>query len=90
MKQYRVSVEEAHEILKQDIKNCWKDINEEYVNNHDVPKSVLDCITNVARVSEAVYENLQDRFTNGDSLKHYVVQLLLYHITKAEANDVDL
>lgn len=78
MKQFGVSEEEAYKILSNDVRNCWKDINEECLNNpHDVPKSVLDIAVNFARVSEVVYENLLDRFTNGESLKHYVDQLLL-------------
>ncbi|XP_054778344.1 probable terpene synthase 2 [Prosopis cineraria] len=78
MKQFGVSEEEAHKMLNDDIKNCWKDINEECLNNpHNVPKSVLDCVVNLARAAEVFYENKQDRFTNGESLKHYVVQLLL-------------
>ncbi|KAI9083081.1 hypothetical protein K1719_034985 [Acacia pycnantha] len=82
MKQYGVSVEEAYQIIIDDIKTCWKDINEECLNNpHDVPKPVLECVVNMARVSEVVYENVQDRFTNGDSLRHYIIQLLLDPIT---------
>ncbi|XP_028795959.1 probable sesquiterpene synthase [Neltuma alba] len=53
-----------------------EDINEEHLNNpYDIPKSLLDYVVNWARVSEVVYENLQDRFTNGESLKHYIVVL---------------
>ncbi|KAI9083065.1 hypothetical protein K1719_034969 [Acacia pycnantha] len=82
MKQYGVSEEDAYKIISDDVKNCWKDINEECLNNpYNIPKSVLECVVNMARDSEVVYENLQDRFTNGDSLKHYIVQLLLNPIT---------
>ncbi|KAI9083037.1 hypothetical protein K1719_034941 [Acacia pycnantha] len=82
MKQYGVSVEEAYQIINDDVKNYWKDMNEECLNNpYNVPNSVLDCVLNMARVCEVVYENLQDRFTNGDDLKHYIVQLLLDPIT---------
>ncbi|XP_054778346.1 probable terpene synthase 2 [Prosopis cineraria] len=78
MNQFGASEEEAYKMLNDDIKNCWKDINEQCLNNpHNVPKSVLDCVINLARTSEVVYENQQDRFTDGESLKHYVVQLLL-------------
>ncbi|XP_028807766.1 alpha-copaene synthase-like [Neltuma alba] len=78
MKQYGISEEEAYKILDEDIKNYWKDINEECLNNpHDVPKSALGFVLNFAQGIEVVYENQEDRFTNGKSLKHYVVQLLL-------------
>ncbi|XP_028807715.1 probable terpene synthase 2 [Neltuma alba] len=78
MKQYRISEEEAYKILDKDIKNYWKDINEECLNNpHGVPKFVLGFVLNFAQGIEVVYENQEDRFTNGKSLKHYVVQLLL-------------
>ncbi|XP_028807701.1 probable terpene synthase 2 [Neltuma alba] len=78
MKQYGISEEEAYKILDEDIKNYWKDINEECLNNpHGVPKSVLGFVLNFAQGIEVVYENQEDRFTNGKSLKQYVVQLLL-------------
>ncbi|XP_054778345.1 probable terpene synthase 2 [Prosopis cineraria] len=65
MKQFGVSEEEAHKMLNDDIKNCWKDINEECLNNpQNVLKSVLDCVVNLARAAEVFYENKQDRFTN--------------------------
>ncbi|KAI9083068.1 hypothetical protein K1719_034972 [Acacia pycnantha] len=82
MKQFGVSEEEAHQIIKDDIKNCWKDVNEECLNNpHDVPRSVLDCVVNLARVFEVVYENRQNGFNTNDSFKHHIVQLLLDPIT---------
>ncbi|KAI9083053.1 hypothetical protein K1719_034957 [Acacia pycnantha] len=82
MKQFGVSEEEAHQIIKDDIKNCWKDVNEECLNNpHNVPRSVLDCVVNLARVFEVVYENRQNGFNTNDSFKHHIVQLLLDPIT---------
>ncbi|KAF7833900.1 putative terpene synthase 2 [Senna tora] len=79
MKQYRMSEEEAYKTLQNDILNCWKDINEEcLLNSNLVPKAVLDCILNAGRVSEFVYANFQDRFTNGDLLKRHLLPLLLH------------
>ncbi|CAL5200777.1 unnamed protein product [Lathyrus oleraceus] len=81
MKQYEVSQEEAYKIIHKDIEDFWMDINEECLMLRSIPRSVLDCIVNVARVTEFTYENYEDKYTNGELLKDYVVQLLIDPIT---------
>ncbi|KAI5412144.1 probable terpene synthase 2 isoform X1 [Lathyrus oleraceus] len=81
MKQYEVSQEEAYKIIHKDIEDFWMDINEECLMLRSIPRSVLDCILNVARVTEFTYENYEDKYTNGELLKDYVVQLLIDPIT---------
>lgn len=81
VKQYEVSQEEAYKIIHKDIEDFWMDINEECLKLESIPRSVLDCILNVARVTEFTYENYEDKYTNGELLKDYVVQLLIDPIT---------
>ena len=53
-------------------------INEECLKlEHMIPRAMLEIIVNVARVSELFYENFEDRFTNGELLKDYVVAQLV-------------
>ncbi|RDX72151.1 putative terpene synthase 2, partial [Mucuna pruriens] len=77
MKQYYVSQAEAYNLIHKDIEDYWKVINEEYIRSNDIPKSVLDCVVNYARMAEITYGNHQDKFTNGELLKDLVSSLLM-------------
>ncbi|XLU62421.1 hypothetical protein S245_021630, partial [Arachis hypogaea] len=85
MKQYDVSEEDAYKLIQNEIKGYWKDINEACLNNlDDIPKHVLDLILGLARAVEFTYSNLdhamgnfEDKFSNGQLSKDYVVALLL-------------
>ncbi|KAK7324634.1 hypothetical protein VNO77_28356 [Canavalia gladiata] len=77
MKQYKISKEEAYDLIHREVEDCWKIINEEYLNPNDIPKSVLDCVVNVARMCEFSYENHQDKFTNAELQKDCVSSLLV-------------
>ncbi|QHN95851.1 hypothetical protein HN51_043784 [Arachis hypogaea] len=77
MEQYDISQEQAYEVINKEISNCWKDVNEAYLNSHDIPKHVLDSIVNLARISEFMYENFEDKYTNNELLKNYVATLFL-------------
>ncbi|XP_020239096.1 probable terpene synthase 2 [Cajanus cajan] len=76
MKQYDISYREAYNFIRKDVEEYWKVINEECLRSNDIPKSVLDCVVNYARISEVCYGNHQDNYTNG-GLKDYVSSLLL-------------
>nr|KYP35890.1 (+)-delta-cadinene synthase isozyme C2 [Cajanus cajan] len=84
MNQYGISEIEAYKLIRKDIEDYWKVINEEYLNSYNIPKSVLDCVANFARMSEFSYENRQDKFTNGELLKDDVSSLLLNPICLEE------
>ncbi|KAL2331533.1 hypothetical protein Fmac_019114 [Flemingia macrophylla] len=77
MKQYDISQEEAYKFIRKDIEDLWKVINEECLKLECIPKPVLDCILNVARITELTYENFEDKYTNGELLKDYIVALLV-------------
>nr|KYP35453.1 (+)-delta-cadinene synthase isozyme A [Cajanus cajan] len=77
MKQYNISQKETYKFIKKDIEDFWKVINEECLKSKCIPKPVLDCILNVARITELTYENFKDKYTNGKLLKDYIVALLV-------------
>ncbi|MED6217860.1 hypothetical protein PIB30_021501 [Stylosanthes scabra] len=61
MKQYGFSEKEAYEFIKKDINHYWKD-NKEYLELIEyIPRQVLDCILNLARISFALPFSLDDR-----------------------------
>ncbi|MED6123450.1 hypothetical protein PIB30_049299 [Stylosanthes scabra] len=78
MKQYGFSQEEAYEFINKEINNSWKVMNEEYLKLvEDIPRPVLDCIVNLARICEFLYANCEDKVTNCALLKDHIVALLL-------------
>ena len=77
MKQYNISQTEAYKLLHKDVEDYWKVINEECLELNDIPKSVLDCTVNLARICETMYENHQDRYTNGELLKDLISSLFV-------------
>ncbi|XP_050218837.1 (-)-germacrene D synthase-like [Mercurialis annua] len=77
MKQYGATEDEAVGELRKQIKNAWKDINEECMYPTSVPMPVLTRILNLARVINVVYK-YEDGYTNaGVVLKDFVSSLLL-------------
>ncbi|MED6140338.1 hypothetical protein PIB30_092218 [Stylosanthes scabra] len=78
MKQYGLSQEEAYEFINKDINYYWKNINEEYLKLiKDMPEALLDLFVNLARISEFMYANFEDRYTNCQLLKDHIMALLL-------------
>ncbi|MED6167492.1 hypothetical protein PIB30_003463 [Stylosanthes scabra] len=77
MKQYNISQEKAYKLIHDEIEDLWKDINEECLVTKNIPKPVLDCVLNLARIIEFTYANFEDKYTHGELLKDYVVALLL-------------
>ncbi|CAJ1956842.1 unnamed protein product [Sphenostylis stenocarpa] len=77
MKQHGISEAEAYYFIHNDVKDCWKVINEEFIQSNDISKSVLEFAVNLARMSEVSYENHQDKYTHGELLKDCISSLLL-------------
>ncbi|RYQ97075.1 hypothetical protein Ahy_B08g093069 [Arachis hypogaea] len=85
MKQYGFSEEEAHEFIKKDINNYWKDMNEEYLKLIEyIPRPVLDCIVNMARICEFLYANFGDKITDCALCKDHIAPLLLDPVFKQQ------
>ncbi|XP_016169327.1 probable terpene synthase 2 [Arachis ipaensis] len=77
MKQYDLSQEEANKLILKEIRDYWKDINEECLKSNNIPRPVLDSVLNFARITEFTYSNFEDKYTNIELLREYVVALLL-------------
>ncbi|XP_027342115.1 probable terpene synthase 2 [Abrus precatorius] len=73
MKQYEISQEEASKLIRKDIEDLWKVINEECLESNHIPRPVLECILNLGRVTEFTYDNFMDKYTNAELLKVHVV-----------------
>ncbi|XP_048328094.2 (-)-germacrene D synthase-like isoform X1 [Ziziphus jujuba] len=76
MEQHGVEEEEAHKMLHQEIENAWKDINQEFMKPTAVATPVLDCVLNIARVSDVIYED-GDGYTNSHLIKDTITLLLV-------------
>ncbi|KDP24705.1 hypothetical protein JCGZ_25441 [Jatropha curcas] len=75
-KEYGVTEEVAVEEILEICVNAWKDINEECMRPNSTPRPILECLVNMARVSEVVYR-FDDGYTNPLSLKDKVISLFL-------------
>ncbi|KAJ1378239.1 Terpenoid cyclases/protein prenyltransferase alpha-alpha toroid [Sesbania bispinosa] len=77
MKQYNISQHEAYNLIHKDVEDCWKVINEECLKPNDIPKFVINCVLNLARTGEFMYEDQEDRYTNGEPLKDCISSLIM-------------
>ncbi|KAJ1384009.1 Terpenoid cyclases/protein prenyltransferase alpha-alpha toroid [Sesbania bispinosa] len=77
IKQYNISQQEAYNLIQKDVEDCWKVINEECLKPNDIPKFVHDCVINFARICEFLYEDQEDKYTNGELLKDCISSLLI-------------
>ncbi|EOY12644.1 Delta-cadinene synthase isozyme A [Theobroma cacao] len=77
MKQYEVPEQEAYKEFDKQIKNAWKDINEEFFMPTVVPEQALDRILNLTRVLDLFYKD-EDAYTNvGEAAKTSITSLLI-------------
>ncbi|XP_065858473.1 probable terpene synthase 8 [Euphorbia lathyris] len=76
MNEYGVTKEEATEEIKKMIRNIWKEINEGYMEESRVSRSIVEYFLNFARMSNFVYR-IRDAYTYSTNLKDYVLKLFL-------------
>ncbi|XWS11148.1 hypothetical protein CRYUN_Cryun38cG0058700 [Craigia yunnanensis] len=77
MKQYGVSEQVAYKEFDKQIKNAWKDINEEFLKPTAVPEEALDRILNLTRVMDLLYKD-EDAYTLvGEASKTSITSLLI-------------
>ncbi|KDP24703.1 hypothetical protein JCGZ_25439 [Jatropha curcas] len=75
-KEYGVTEEMAVEEILEFCRNAWKDINEECMRQSSTPRPILECLVNIARITEVAY-TFDDGYTNPSSLKDKVISLFL-------------
>ncbi|CAL2266064.1 unnamed protein product [Prunus armeniaca] len=77
MKQYGVPEQEVLDIFNKQVKDLWKDINEEFLRPTDVPMPVLMRVLNLTRVVDLLYEG-EDGYTHvGKVMKDSVASLFI-------------
>ncbi|KAL5848158.1 hypothetical protein ACOSQ4_006171 [Xanthoceras sorbifolium] len=78
MKHYGASQEETYEEFNKQVKNSWKDVNEECLKlgNH-LPRPLLMCILNFTRTTHLIYDG-DDNFTRvGKQMQAHIASLLV-------------
>ncbi|XVF70505.1 hypothetical protein PTKIN_Ptkin11bG0167200 [Pterospermum kingtungense] len=78
VKQYRVSDQEACDELNTEIKDAWKDVNEELLKLTAVPMAALNRVLNLTRATILFYEDDEDAYTKaGEAAKTSITALLI-------------
>ena len=73
MKQHGASEQETHKEFNKQVRDAWKDINEECLMPTAVPMTVL----NLARVIDVIYKN-EDGYTHSETiLKDIITSMLI-------------
>ncbi|KAL6314019.1 hypothetical protein AAG906_011753 [Vitis piasezkii] len=77
MKQHGASEQETHNEFNKQVRDAWKDINEECLIPTAVPMPILKRVLNLARVIDVIYKN-EDGYTHsGTVLKDFVTSMLI-------------
>nr|AEP17005.1 (E)-beta-caryophyllene synthase [Vitis vinifera] len=77
MKQHGASEQETHNEFNKQVRDAWKDINEECLIPTAVPMPILMRVLNLARVIDVIYKN-EDGYTHsGTVLKDFVTSMLI-------------
>ncbi|XP_057805490.1 bicyclo-germacrene synthase-like [Salvia miltiorrhiza] len=80
MKQYGVSEEEARVQLKLQLKNAWKDINQECLEPTPASMPILMRVVNLARVIHLLYSHA-DCYTDPNNSKEFVKKMFIEPLT---------
>ncbi|XP_017239117.2 sesquiterpene synthase 2-like [Daucus carota subsp. sativus] len=82
MKSHDVTKEAAYAELRKSVLNAWKDMNEECLRSEAPPKELLERIFNLTRVTNFLYANGHDGYTDSSTLtKDMITSLLVDPIT---------
>ncbi|GAA0170262.1 hypothetical protein Leryth_021771 [Lithospermum erythrorhizon] len=83
MNQYGVTQERAVSHLRNQITCAWKDINEDFLCQINVPRPLLMVILNFSRMINLLYHD-EDSFSNSKKLKGLVASLLVDPVAASE------
>ncbi|KAL0550274.1 hypothetical protein IC582_014780 [Cucumis melo] len=79
VKEYEVSEEEALIELEKEVGTAWKDVTEDYTKSSlKFPNVILECVLNVARLSDFFYKEV-DGYTFADGETKHFIDLMLTH-----------
>ncbi|KAG6407014.1 hypothetical protein SASPL_129994 [Salvia splendens] len=76
MRQYGMSEDDARAKIKQQMKNAWKDMNQECLEPTPASMPILMRIINLARAAQLIYSN-GDCYTDPNKAKEWVKMLLI-------------
>ncbi|KAG6404825.1 hypothetical protein SASPL_132401 [Salvia splendens] len=76
MTQYGMSEDDARAQIKQQMKNAWKDMNQECLEPTPVSMPILMRVINLARAAQLIYSN-GDCYTDPNKAKEWVKLLLI-------------
>ena len=77
MKQHGASEQETHNEFNKQVRDAWKDINEECLIPTAVPMPILVRVLNLARVIDVLYKNEYGYTHSGTVLKDFVTSMLI-------------
>ncbi|KAJ4849620.1 hypothetical protein Tsubulata_044566 [Turnera subulata] len=77
MKEYGVSKEEAHDVIKKLIKDDWKYMNKGFMKEVDIPKKILRIFLGYARVMDVLYGDFFDGYNYADTTTKEMMEALL-------------
>lgn len=78
MKQYHTTQQETYDEFDKQVKNAWKDVNEECLKlANNLPKPLIKCILNFTRTTHLIYDG-DDNFTRvGKQMQAHIASLLI-------------
>uniref|UniRef100_A0AAN0N6W5 Terpene synthase n=1 Tax=Jasminum sambac TaxID=660624 RepID=A0AAN0N6W5_9LAMI len=81
MNEKGVSKEETFAVLRKEIANAWKDINQECLSLTTIPMVIIERVINITRVMNLLYRE-EDAYTNSKTkLKSLVISVLIQPVT---------
>ncbi|KAL6314044.1 hypothetical protein AAG906_011779 [Vitis piasezkii] len=76
-KQHGASEQETHKEFNKQVRDAWKDINEECLMPTAVPMTIVTRVLNLARVIDVIYKN-EDGYTHSETiLKDIITSMLI-------------
>ncbi|KAK1419331.1 hypothetical protein QVD17_28496 [Tagetes erecta] len=82
MKQYDVSEEYALELVRKEIEDAWKDINQESLMCKGVPRPLINVVVNFVRLMDFGYKQNYDKYTEvGEDLRDDIKSLFVHALS---------
>ncbi|KAF3437664.1 hypothetical protein FNV43_RR20420 [Rhamnella rubrinervis] len=87
MKQFGISEEKACELLRKEVANAWKDMNEAFLRPTEMPKPILMRLLNLARFMDVIYSESDAYSHLGVALTDAVTYFLIDELPNDDEED---
>ncbi|KAF3438159.1 hypothetical protein FNV43_RR20915 [Rhamnella rubrinervis] len=87
MKQFGISEEKACELLRKEVANAWKDMNEAFLRPTEMPKPILMRLLNLARFMDVIYSESDAYSHLGVPLTDAVTSFLIDELPNDDEED---